>query len=65
MVVSPELAVGETEHVVREFLTGLSTEDLEAMAAILQKYSPDVAELAESGELRLGAGPVGASSRQR
>jgi hypothetical protein len=34
----------------------LSTTDLEAMAAILSKYSPEVAEQAESGELRLGAG---------
>ena len=36
----------------------LSTPDLEAMAAILSKYSPEVAEQAESGELRLGAGSV-------
>ena len=57
--------VGVTEHVFQEFLRGLSTEDLEAMTAILQKYSPDVGELAESGELRLGAGSAGASSRQR
>ena len=41
-----------------------STEDLRALRAILEKYSPDAAELAESGELRLGAGPVGiAASR--
>jgi len=54
-----------TEHVFREFLTGLSTEDLEAMAAILQKYSPDAPQLAESSDLRSSAGAVGASSRQR
>lgn len=38
--------MGVTEHVFREFLRGLSTEDLEAMTAILQKYSPNAAELA-------------------
>jgi hypothetical protein len=43
-----------------------STEDLKALAVILRKYSADAAELAESGELRLGAGPVEATgSRQR
>jgi hypothetical protein len=42
-------------------ITHLSTDDLKAIAAILRKYSADVAELAESGELRLSAGLVGAS----
>ena len=42
-----------------------STEDLEAIAVILRKYSLDLAELAEFEELRLGAGLVVASSRQR
>jgi hypothetical protein len=50
--------MGVSEHLFRDFLTGLSTEDLDAMVAILEKYSPDVAELAGSGELRLSAGPV-------
>jgi hypothetical protein len=34
---------GETEHVLREFIRGLSTEDLDAMLSILEKYSPVVA----------------------
>ena len=42
-----------------------STEDLKALAVILRKYSADAAELPESGELRLGVGSVGTSSRQR
>jgi len=50
-----------TEQLLQEFLRGLSTEDLEAMVAILQKYSPDAAEVAESGEIQFGL-PVEASS---
>jgi len=47
-------------------ITDLSTDDLKAIAVVLKKYSADAAELAESGELPLGAGSVGASgSRQR
>lgn len=46
-------------------ITDLSTDDLKALRAIFEKYSPDVAELAEAGELRFGAGSVGAPSRQR
>jgi hypothetical protein len=47
-------------------ISHLSTVNLRALRAIFEKYSPDVAELAESGELRLGAGPVEATgSRQR
>ena len=47
-------------------ITRLSTEDLEALIAILQKYEPDAAQLAESGGLRFGASPVRAAhSRQR
>jgi len=42
-------------------ITHLSTDDLKAIAVILRKYSPDVAELAESGELRIGASSVVAS----
>jgi hypothetical protein len=42
-------------------LTGVSTEDLDAMLAILTRYVPDAAELAESGALRMGSGPVGRS----
>jgi Family of unknown function (DUF5681) len=45
-------------------LTGVSTEDLDAMLAILTRYEPDAAQLAESGALRVGAGPAGTSSRQ-
>jgi hypothetical protein len=54
-----------TEQLLQEFLRGLSTEDLEAMTAILRKYSPGAAELAESGELRFGAGSATASTLQR
>lgn len=46
-------------------ITRFSTEDLNALIAIFEKYEPNVAELAESGELRLGAGSAVASSRQR
>ena len=46
-------------------ISHFSTEDLRALRAILVKYSPDAAELAESGELRLGVGSDRASSRQR
>ena len=45
-------------------LTEFSTEDLDALLAILTRYEPDAAELAESGALRMGAGPVGGSSRR-
>lgn len=45
-------------------LTGVSTEDLDAMLAILTRYLPDAAELAESGALRVGSGPDGPSSRR-
>ena len=45
--------VGVTEPVIQEFLKGLSTEDLEAMRAILVKYSPDAVDALDgaSGEL--------------
>ena len=46
-------------------ISDLSTPDLEAIAAILHKYSQDAAGLAASGKLRLGAGSAVASSRQR
>jgi hypothetical protein len=46
--------------------TKLSSDDLDALIAILEKYQPAAAQLAESGELRLDAGPVAASGyRQR
>jgi hypothetical protein len=35
-----------------------STEDLEALVAMLDKYSPDVTEMAEAGEI-----PFAASTR--
>lgn len=41
-------------------LDEFSSEDLEALLAIFQRYASDAAELAESGELRLGAGRSGA-----
>jgi hypothetical protein len=37
-------------------LTESSTQDLEAMVAILDKYHPDVRELAKPGELPLRTG---------
>ena len=37
-------------------ISHVSTTDLEAIADILSKYSPEVAEQAASGTLRLGAG---------
>ena len=47
-------------------LSLLSTDDVEALIAIFERYQPDAARLAESGELRLGAGPLEATgSRQR
>lgn len=57
--------MGVTEQAVLELLRGLSTEDLVAARAIYAKYSPDVAELAESSDLRSSASVVGASPRQR
>lgn len=57
--------MGVTEQAVLELLRGLSTEDLVAARAIYAKYVPDAGELAESGELRLGAGSAAAFSRQR
>jgi hypothetical protein len=57
--------VGVTEDLLRGFLNGLSTEDLDAMVAILQKYSPDVAELAASGEIPIYPGSGGAPDSRR
>ena len=55
---------GVTElQLLQDFLSRLSTEDLETMRAILTKYSPDVTELAESRDLRLDAGLVAPPSR--
>jgi hypothetical protein len=34
---------------------------VDALIAIFEKYEPDAAELAASGELRLGAGPAQAA----
>lgn len=45
-------------------ITKISTPDLEALVEILSKYKPDVAEVAESGEIHIGR-PIEASSRQR
>ena len=36
------------EHLAQDCVRKLSLEDLEAMTAILQKYSPDAAEIAKS-----------------
>jgi hypothetical protein len=45
-------------------INDFSTDDLRAIAEILRKYSPEVAELAGEGELRLRSGSVGiAASR--
>lgn len=45
-------------------INDFSTDDLRAIAEILSKYSPEVAELAGEGELRLRSGSVGiAASR--
>lgn len=47
-------------------ITMFSTEDVDALIAIFEKYEPEAAELAASGELRLGPGPAAAAgSRQR
>ena len=46
-------------------ISDFSTEDLRALRAIFERYSPDAAELVESGELRIGEPPVRALSRQR
>jgi len=46
-------------------ITHMSTPDLEAMAEIVRKYSQDAAELAESGELRLGVGSIETSGSRR
>jgi hypothetical protein len=45
-------------------LTKVSTEDLDALLGIFERYEPDARELAESGALRVGSGPVGPSSRR-
>jgi hypothetical protein len=45
-------------------VTQLSNEDLDALVAIFDRYVPDAAELAEAGALKVGARPVGASSRR-
>ena len=58
-----EIEVGQQPSVD---LTVLSTEDLEAMLAIVERYEPNVDELAASGEIPFDAGAVGASgSRPR
>ena len=44
-------------------ITHMSTEDLKAMAAIVSKYSPEVAESTEAGELRLGSNSAGIAPR--
>ena len=36
-------------------VTTISTEDLEGMLAILEKYEPNAAELAAAGELEIGS----------
>jgi hypothetical protein len=47
-------------------LRGFSTEDLEALLGILDKYAPDAREIAESGEIGLGRGELeGSNSRRR
>lgn len=47
-------------------ITRFSTEDLEAMVGILEKYEPNVAEMAASGEIELHAPPPRATGyRQR
>ena len=42
------------EHLLQDYFRKLSLEDLETMKAILEKYSPDASELAESGEIQVG-----------
>ena len=42
-------------------ITKVSTKDLEVLVEILSKYKPDVAEVAESGEIQFGL-PVEGSS---
>ena len=48
-------------------LSLLSTEDVEALIAIFERYQPDAAELAESGEITFDVGRPRevANSRQR
>ena len=43
------------EPLLQDYFRKLSLEDLEAMTAILKKYSPDVAEVAEPRQLRFGS----------
>ena len=38
------------EQLLQDYLSKLSLEDLQTIRAILKKYSPDVVELAESGD---------------
>ena len=38
------------EHLLQDYFRKLSLEDLHAMQAILQKYSPEAGELAKSGD---------------
>ena len=54
-----DVSGGSTEQAVMALLEGLSTEDLESMWAILEKYVPVPAELTDSEELRFGSGSVG------
>lgn len=44
-------------------ISHFSTDDLKAISEVLRKYSPEAADLAESGELRIGGRPVGAVAR--
>jgi len=47
-------------------ITRFSSADLEALIAIVEKYEPHAAELAQSGEIPFDAGPVRAVGyRQR
>jgi len=46
-------------------ITKFSTEDLEAMVGILEKYEPNVAEIAASGEIPLYAPPASATGQRQ
>jgi hypothetical protein len=44
-------------------VTTISTQDLEAMLAILEKYEPDAAEPAAAGELEIGSSAIAPASK--
>jgi hypothetical protein len=46
-------------------VTGFSSADLKVILAIIEKYQPDAAELAESGEIHFDFGPAEVSGYRR